>query len=118
MQLANVTRVSMSSQKDTYVVIHCRAPERDLVLDFGLSGENRVSELVTALYRQCYHVKNQAIGVDFSSSIRYNNARKNNNEGRDVQVEFAPDDGTRTKNSTSGSQYARGAKGTAVVYYR
>lgn len=44
-----VASVHCSSKSDSYVVIKMEAPHRDMVLDFGLSGVEMVSEFVSVL---------------------------------------------------------------------
>ena len=39
----------MSKFKDTFVVVLCEPPVRDLVLDFGINGAERTSEFVTTV---------------------------------------------------------------------
>jgi hypothetical protein len=51
----------MSAKTDTYVVVVCHEPYRDLVLDLGVSGVEKVSEFVTVV---CQEFKKVTEGKD------------------------------------------------------
>jgi len=73
--LQEITSIALSSKEDCFVVIHAKEPYRDLLLDLGLSGEERASEFVSVLK---LFVKKQFgidIMVEISDNIPYNTAR-------------------------------------------
>lgn len=71
--LSAITRISLSTVDDTFVVLHMRAPDRDLVIDVGIANENLLAEFVTVIYRLVTKATGTAPTVDFASSIRFNN---------------------------------------------
>jgi len=70
------------------VVVHCNEPIRDLILDLGLSGSERVSEFVTVLVQTFTELTGKELKVNFSDRIKYNNSRKKGAGGADCSLLF------------------------------
>eukprot|EP01137_Pigoraptor_chileana_P023527 Opistho-2@89950 len=89
--LQSVQGVALSRQRDGYIVIHMAAPERDIVIDCGVSGEERVSELATVIFTTMQRNYNRQIPVRFEDRVVYNNSRDaKGSAGSDVSLTFAP----------------------------
>lgn len=73
--LSNVQSITVSPFKDQYCVVHAKEPNRDLVVDLGLSGEEKLSEFVTSIVQQIKELKGIVIPVNFADTIKYNNSR-------------------------------------------
>jgi hypothetical protein len=78
----------MSPTEDTYVVIHAVEPHRDLCLDLGLTGEEKVSEFVVAVVSQYKKLTGNTLPVHFSDSIPYNVGRTPKSKGVDCTLKF------------------------------
>eukprot|EP00300_Choanocystis_sp_HF-7_P019518 c20364_g1_i2.p1 GENE.c20364_g1_i2~~c20364_g1_i2.p1 ORF type:complete len:876 (+),score=210.16 c20364_g1_i2:3-2630(+) len=102
MPLARVHSIRVSRGKDTFVVIRMNAPARDVIIDLGLAGVERVSEMVTVLADAVLTKTGNAVPIAFEDSISFNNSREadaNNPDvtkkpGHDETVSFAPDNAT------------------------
>eukprot|EP01133_Synstelium_polycarpum_P014572 gene14572-17226_t len=110
--LADITGISASPNTDTFLVLHCRAPQRDFVLDLGCNGYEAVSEIVTVIVQQIQKLNGVRLNVQFSVSITYNNARP---KGSDTVLTF--------QNASSdpklvGSAFKKGKSGQAVIHYK
>eukprot|EP00128_Syssomonas_multiformis_P011232 Colp12_sorted_trinity150504_noHs@22175 len=117
-EIANVSRISLSPHgKDTFVIIHMKAPDRDLVLDFGCGvlAEDRVSEFVTILYQAVYAANSLPVQVDFSENIKFNNTRKGNKPGKTISVTFGSN--TDPKAPTN-CVFKKGKDNMAQILYR
>src|SRR5689334_14191160 len=66
---------SLSHNEDTFVFVLAKEPYRDLVLDLGWSGVERVSEFVIIVTQQYYRLKEAVLPVKFVESVQFNNAR-------------------------------------------
>jgi hypothetical protein len=66
--LSGISAVSMSNNRDTFVVLHANAPYRDLVLDLGINGPERYSEFVTVVVDQVKKLTDANIPVKFATS--------------------------------------------------
>jgi len=108
--LADITSISVSPNTDTFLVIHCKAPSRDFVLDLGINGYEAVSEIVTVIVQQVFLKTGVRLTVQFSNSITYNNARP---KGSDTVLNFQ----TSNDPKITGSSFKKGAKGTATIFY-
>lgn len=64
--LVEVVSISMSKTKDSFVIVHCREPYRDLVLDLGIEGAERYSEFVTVVVQEIKKITGNTIPVLFS----------------------------------------------------
>jgi len=73
--LAQIISIGVSSKEDTFIVIQAKEPYRDLVLDLGLSGEERVSEFVSVIVMFAKKNLGVDIKVQVSDNINYNTAR-------------------------------------------
>jgi len=79
--LNKVKSISMSPTSDTYVVIHMEPPIRDMVIDLGKSGVEKVSEFVSVVYAQIMRLKDQynddskPLEINFVDKIQFNNNR-------------------------------------------
>jgi hypothetical protein len=56
----------MSPFEDTFVVVHAHAPHRDLCLDLGLTGEEKLSEFVVAVVSEYKKVTGNNLTIHFS----------------------------------------------------
>ncbi|GAM19588.1 hypothetical protein SAMD00019534_027630 [Acytostelium subglobosum LB1] len=83
--LVDITSISVSPNRDTFLVIHCKPPQRDFVLDLGINGYEAVSEIVTVLVQQVQRLTGVRLKVQFTQSITYNNARP---KGADTMLTF------------------------------
>jgi len=88
--LVEVTSISMSPRKDSYVVVHCREPYRDMILDLGIEGVEKYSEFVTVLVQEIKKLTNTVIPVYFNDQILYNNSREANKPGIQCSLGFQP----------------------------
>eukprot|EP01121_Diplochlamys_sp_Union-15-3_P014837 TRINITY_DN4791_c0_g3_i1.p1 TRINITY_DN4791_c0_g3~~TRINITY_DN4791_c0_g3_i1.p1 ORF type:complete len:565 (+),score=86.86 TRINITY_DN4791_c0_g3_i1:67-1695(+) len=86
--LAQVASVSASTTKDTFVIVHCNGDYRDLVLDLGITGSEKVSELVTVLVQSIQELSGKTLKVNFSDKIKYNNTRKKGSPGVESTLTF------------------------------
>lgn len=59
--------MQFSKSKDTFLIINMAPPLRDLVLDVGLSGEEKVSELGTVIYKRVPELKPEGSGKSWLS---------------------------------------------------
>jgi len=50
--MAELTKISMSPHKDTFMILHAKAPTRDFVLDAGIEGREKYSELATVIVQE------------------------------------------------------------------
>jgi len=117
LSLEHIEAVSMSPLKDTFVVVHARAPYRDLVLDLGINGEERLSEFVVVLSYQVNLLTGNVIKVQFKNSIPYNNSRSKKNPGSDSMLTFLEIKGDDTFPINS-CQFKKLRDNIHVVHYR
>jgi len=94
--ISEITDINVHSGKDTFVVVRGKAPWRDLVVDLGASGPEKVSEFVTVICDQYKIINhNNTIPVNFVTNVKYNNARDPKNAGIESTVTWqqlsAPD---------------------------
>eukprot|EP01102_Stenamoeba_stenopodia_P011541 TRINITY_DN3559_c0_g1_i1.p1 TRINITY_DN3559_c0_g1~~TRINITY_DN3559_c0_g1_i1.p1 ORF type:complete len:962 (+),score=289.09 TRINITY_DN3559_c0_g1_i1:505-3390(+) len=89
--IANLHSVSMSPFKDDVVVLHCKEETgmRDLVLNFGLSGQEKYAEFVVVVTQLYNQLTSHNLPVKFSESIAYNNARTKAKTGSTSMLTFA-----------------------------
>jgi myosin-1 len=71
--IAQVTDVCMSTKKDWFVVIHMEEPERDLLFDVGITGQEKCSEFVSALAAVYKNLTEKTLPIYFTDHINYNN---------------------------------------------
>eukprot|EP00179_Madagascaria_erythrocladioides_P014805 CAMPEP_0198364584 /NCGR_PEP_ID=MMETSP1450-20131203/153739_1 /TAXON_ID=753684 ORGANISM="Madagascaria erythrocladiodes, Strain CCMP3234" /NCGR_SAMPLE_ID=MMETSP1450 /ASSEMBLY_ACC=CAM_ASM_001115 /LENGTH=1082 /DNA_ID=CAMNT_0044072023 /DNA_START=157 /DNA_END=3405 /DNA_ORIENTATION=- len=86
--LADVTGISLSTLNDRFVVVHCKAPVRDLLLDLGESGEERASEFVTVLVKNIQMITGNSIAPAFNNTVSYNNTRTDKADTQPRQLSF------------------------------
>lgn len=56
------------NNKDSFCVVHCKNPYRDLVLDLGIDGTpEKYSEFVTVIVQEIKKLTNNTTPVNFSS---------------------------------------------------
>jgi len=98
--LVEVISVSLSPQRDTFCVVHCKSPYRDFVLDLGIDGTpEKYSEFVTVLVREIQKLTDTTIEVNFSDQIQYNNSRDDKKPGTDCTLQFQPSQNAKLKGS-------------------
>lgn len=73
--LSNVQAITVSPFKDQYCIVHAKETNRDLVVDIGLSKEERLSEFVTVIVQQIKNLTGTTIPVNFADTVKYNNSR-------------------------------------------
>lgn len=114
--LVHVRSICMSKFKDTFVVVLCEPPYRDLVLDFGINGAERTSEFVTTVLQGYKKLTGKDLDVLFLDQIQYNNGRspKNPNGGVTCNLTFQPSDDPKLVGST----FKKGSNNANVVLYR
>jgi len=108
-----ITGIHLSNAKDTFIVVECKPPFRDFVLDVGTNNCERFSELATVLFKRRLDA-GVRIKVDFGASINFNNARKEGAPGQDVALTFAPHPKPPAK---PGNKFTGPSKGAAIVYF-
>lgn len=115
--LTGVKCVSVSPFGDTFMVIHCEKPNRDLVIDLGdgVNHEEKVSELTALLYDHIYSVTGNRIVVNFVERIPYNNSRTDKNQGVDRVLSFRKV--THTTEDNRMCYFAKQKGKEAEVYY-
>jgi len=86
--LSEVISISLSPHKDTFVVVHCKDPYRDILLDLGTEGTEKYSEFVTVLLQEIKKLTGQTIPVSFGDQITYNNSREKNKPGIQCSLGF------------------------------
>ncbi|EGG25290.1 myosin IE [Cavenderia fasciculata] len=109
--LADISSISCSPNNDTFVVIHCKAPSRDFVLDVGINGYEAVSEIVTVIVQQVQKLTGIRLTVHFAQQITFNNARP---KGSDTQLSFQQSNDPKV----DGSQYKKIKSGQATILYK
>eukprot|EP01119_Soliformovum_irregulare_P003562 TRINITY_DN1423_c0_g2_i1.p1 TRINITY_DN1423_c0_g2~~TRINITY_DN1423_c0_g2_i1.p1 ORF type:complete len:1033 (-),score=362.49 TRINITY_DN1423_c0_g2_i1:84-3182(-) len=84
-----ITAIGLSPHDDTWVVISAESPNRDLVLDLGVSGDEKYSEFVSVIVFQMKQKFDREIKVQFADSFNYNTARTPKKpEGTPTQLRF------------------------------
>ncbi|KYR02066.1 myosin IE [Tieghemostelium lacteum] len=109
--LADIQSISLSPNKDTFMVIHCKAPSRDFVLDLGINGYEAVSEMTAVIVQQVQKLTSVRLTVQFTNSITYNNARP---KGADTVLTFQ----SSSDPKVTGSNYKKVKTGQAQILYR
>jgi len=98
--IVEITKISCSHQKDTFVILHCKEPYRDFILDFGIDGGlEKYSEFVTVLVQEYRKLTNTDLPVDFEDRITYNNSRTAEKPGKEETVVFQAATDAKTKGS-------------------
>ncbi|EGC34012.1 myosin IE [Dictyostelium purpureum] len=110
--LVDVAAISVSPFVDTFVVLHCKSPARDFLLDCGINGYEGVSEITTVIVQQIFKLTGVRVTVNFSRNINYNNARP---KGSDTQLSFTP---INNDPRLIGSQFKKIKSGQATINFR
>jgi len=110
--IVEVKSISCSPRKDTFVILHCKEPYRDFVLDLGTEGEEKVSEFVTVLVQEYRKLTGEGLPIHFSDRISYNNSRTNEKPGKNELVVFEGSNDPKLKHC----QFKTG-KGQNIVFY-
>jgi myosin I len=72
--IAICTSVSLSPHNDAWVIVHTNdQSNRDLVMNFGVTGDEKVSEFVTVLCQVFKELTNNDLQINFVDKINYNN---------------------------------------------
>jgi len=74
--IAEMVDVCVSPYKDSFVVIHFKDPERDLVFNLGISGPEKHSEFVAVLYQVYNELTGNILPINFTDNIKYVNVPK------------------------------------------
>lgn len=83
--------ISLSTKKDTYVVVHAPEPKRDIIIDLGIDGQEKVSEFVCVVVEEYKRLTGQKLKVEFNDRIKYNNSRDKGSSGKDHFLTFQSD---------------------------
>lgn len=110
--LLSVSAISLSTKKDTFVVLHVNPPDRDLVLDMGINGVERYSEFVTVLVQEYKKLTGNNLSVKFATRINYNNSRTQEKPGVDSVLVFESSNDVKLK----GCQFKVGKSNNTVIY--
>jgi len=111
--LANISSVSLSHQKDSFVVVHAQEPYRDFVLDLGIEGPEKYSEFVTVLVQEYKKLTGNILPVQFVDKITYNNSRDKQKPGTPAVLTFQAANDPKLK----GCQFKVGKNNSNVVLY-
>jgi len=113
--LINVTSISLSKNKDSFCVVHCKEPYRDFVLDLGLDGTpEKYSEFVTVIVQEIRKLTGNTVDVRFNDRIQYNNSRNDKKPGQDCTLTFE----AATDPKLKGSIFKTGKNNVNVVQYK
>jgi len=88
--LSQITSISLSPNKDTFVFLHTQTPYRDMVVDLGFTGIEKYSEFVTVIMDQIKKLKDTVPPVNFTNNVKYNNSREAKSPGTDCTCTFQP----------------------------
>jgi hypothetical protein len=100
--IAAVTAIALSKSGDTFMVLQCKHPYRDMVIDLGvgISSEpgpvtdggilrrEKYSEFATVLIQERKKLTGETIPVLFDEKIPFNNARTQKKTTQDALLEF------------------------------
>mmetsp|Transcript_27233 Transcript_27233/g.38371 ORF Transcript_27233/g.38371 Transcript_27233/m.38371 type:complete len:1003 (-) Transcript_27233:51-3059(-) len=86
--IVEAVSVSLSPKPDTFIVVKCKDPHRDLILDAGINGEERFSEFVTCLVQEYKKLTGNTLPVNFEDRITYNNSRAQGKPGVNATLSF------------------------------
>jgi len=109
--LNDVKGIVMSTQHDSFVVIHFEH-SRDMVLDLGTHQCERYSELATVLVELIAGITGKRIPVEFKNSIPYNNSRENGKKGTDMMLNFQ-----QKAEPTPGCLWVSGKGNTGIIMF-
>ncbi len=59
--------ISLSGNRDTFAIVHASPPYRDLVIDFGCTGDEKYSEFVAVIVDQVKTLTERIIPVHFNN---------------------------------------------------
>jgi len=108
--LVNITSVSLSKYSDSYVVIHVKRPEKDIVFEC-----DKYAELVTILYETYLGLTSNKLPVNIGDKINYFH-------GKDLILTFQKDPnmspGASSPTSPGGKKntFVKGKKEQTILY--
>jgi len=106
-------KISLSHQRDSFVVIHCNPPEyRDLILDLGIEGHEKYSEMVSVLVQEFKKLTGENLPVEFADRITYNNSRTPEKPGKEETLTFVQDAKVKVR-----SEFKAGKNGANTILY-
>jgi hypothetical protein len=112
--LSEVVDISMGSKEDTFVVVHAKEPHRDLVLNLGVTGEEKYSEFVSVIVFQIKRIFDRDLPVEYSGSIIYNTARSPKKpQGSAATLKFEASNDPKLR----GSMFKTGKGGVNIVCF-
>merc|ERR1719215_723455 len=92
--LTNITELCMSPKSDMFLVVKMKNHTRDLVLDMGTQGPERLSEIVAVLCHIVEDLTGSPLKVTFADRLTFNNSREEEDgkegPGVDVNLDFLP----------------------------
>ncbi|EGG17675.1 myosin IF [Cavenderia fasciculata] len=109
-----IVALSASNKRDTFMSIHFKQPIRDLFIDLGCEGVEKVSEAATILVQQVYKLTRTSIPLLLREPVTFNNSRDSRHVGQDWVVSFSPY--PRGKESQL-CTFNKGKGNAAIVYY-
>jgi len=89
--IVELLKISLSPQRDPFMIMHAKSPYRDFVLDAGIEGREKYSELVTTVVQEYKKLTGNNLPVEFSERIQYNNSRTTEKPGVECTVTFQQD---------------------------
>eukprot|EP01133_Synstelium_polycarpum_P016755 gene16755-19921_t len=109
-----INALCASNKRDTFLAIHFKAPVRDLFVNLGCDGIEKLSEVVTILVQRVYQLTNATIPLLLREPVIFNNSRDSRGPGSDWVVSFCVQPKSK---EVSGCSFNKGKTNTAVVYY-
>jgi len=89
--LTQVEKILMSPQVDSFCVVKCKAPTRDLLIDLApIPGQgNHLAEFVTIMVQRCSKMNRAPFAVEIGETLSFNQNRTAGKRGVDVTLTFA-----------------------------
>jgi len=86
--IGDIIGVTVSTKTDSWIVIHCTPPRRDLFLDIARSDDGERASEFTVILFEMLKKNGKTLDVKFNDTFTFNNRRPNPN---DVRATFRPD---------------------------
>lgn len=97
--LSHIEKILMSPHVDTFCVVKCKAPTRDLLIDLGpIQGQgNHLAEFVTIVVQRCSKMNRAPLPVEIGETLSFNQNRTAKARGVDVTLTFAKNPSPKPK---------------------
>ncbi|KNC75085.1 hypothetical protein SARC_12384 [Sphaeroforma arctica JP610] len=112
--VASIKSVSLSPHEDTFVIVHMTPPERDLLLNLSVDGNNKVAEFVTMLQQIYTVLHGKALPVEFVQTVTLNLSRDAKKEGTPMNLTYQRDP---EPHASGVSRFVALKKPNAAIYY-